>query len=514
MRNRMLRAAAPVATLVLLISACVDEAAPISTPAVDGETSGSVVITSTTAAGGAGSSVPTSAPEAPGVMAAPSSEQTLTTTTVAATVESTRPAAKDVAPEEETDEVLKELPVGELASETLCEAAGAAWEEGPGGCGDPYPAGEEVVWRPDLQQEAFEAIDPHAAGADIWYEGGEDVGVAAHRFYRFYHMRGDEQRVLGRSWRRTLDVFWDSPVIYYPVRYDLSWHDHPKTVRVVATWPLGEQRELLVTDGEPLDGIELPPGPPLPATTPYVEPTFPETAVQLGRDCPPVEQLWSLDAPVEDSCTLAAVLAAFQYAYAAATAEQTQAAVRDGGVLAETIGLIKDIANQDSFVAYWFDPANPGHYVAETRNVRWAGRFAGASMISAEYRIYARPGLASPEIQELARQEIRGQVEEGVELSEWALSDELPTGPPPPDEGFWDTMLVVRTADGTWRMSYPMWCFSMERKTLYQSVTCPADPNPVWSDSEWDFDLYPPNHLDFWLNATAEQRGYLGTPPS
>ncbi len=369
-------------------------------------------------------------------------------------------------------------------------------------------------WRPELQEEAFWAIDPGASGADLWYEEKYTFGTAPHHFYRFYHMRGDEQTELWRGWQRTLDVFLRPPVIYYPVRYDLSWHDSPDTVKVVATWPLGEQRELLVTDGEPLAEIELPPGPPLPPTTPYTDPQFPETATLLGRDCPPVEQLWSLDAPVEDPCTRAAVRTAFQFAHGAATPRQIQAAVRDGHVLGETIAQLKDIANQDSFSAYWFDPANPGHYLAEVRNVRWAGMFAGAARISAEFRLYARPGLAQPEMQVLARAKIGEQVDQGSDVPEGALGEELSTGPPPPDQGFWDRMMVVRTADGTWRMSYPMWCFSMERKTKYESVSCPDDPNPVWSDSIWDFDLYPPNHLSFWLNATPRQRENRGVPPS
>ncbi len=378
---------------------------------------------------------------------------------------------------------------------------------------DPSVIGSIIWWRPGLQEEAFRAIDPSSTGADLWYEEKQDRGTTPHRFYRFYYMgEEDTQTEMWRRWQRTLDVFWSSPMIYYPVRYDLSWHDHPDTVKVVATWPLGEQRELLVTEDGFLADIELPFSPPLPLTIPYAEPRFPETAHLLGRDCPPVEQLWSPEAPVEDSCTLSAVRTAFQFAHAAATPEQTQAAVRDGHVLAETIRQVRE-DHQDSFSAYWFDPANPGHYLAEVRNVRWAGLFPGASMISAEFRLYARPGLADSDMQERARAKIQEQVDAGLDVPEWALSGELPTGPPPPHEGFWDTMMVVRTADGTWRMSYPMWCFSMELKVHY-ALSCPDDPNPVWSDSIWDFDLFPPNHLDFWLNATPEQRRYLGIPPS
>lgn len=391
-----------------------------------------------------------------------------------------------------------------------CRAAG-----GDGECLFAPPAGEETpVWYPELQKEAFEAIDPRAAGADAWYKEEEAVRTAPHRFYRFYHLRGDEQLLMWESWRRTRNVFWDSPLIYYPVRYDLSWHDYPETVSVLATWPLGEQRELLVSDGAPLARIELPPGPPLPPTTPYADPVFPGTAHELGRDCPPVEHLWSRDAPVEDPCTLAAVRTALQYAYGASDPDQTRAAVRDGHVLGGTIGRIREMADRDPFFSYWFDPANPGHYLAEARNVRWAGRFPGASMISAEYRLHARPGLAPPRTQALARLEMQGLVESGADFPEGSLADELPTEPPPPEVGSWDGTLLVRTADGTWRVSYPMWCFSMGRKTIFESVRCPDDPNPVWSDSMWDFDLYPPNHLDFWLNATPDQRNYRGTPPS
>ena len=369
-------------------------------------------------------------------------------------------------------------------------------------------------WRPDLQEEAFGAIDPWSVGADIWYEQEETFLTAPHRFYRFYHMRGDTQAELWRHWQRTLDVFWGTPIIYYPVRYDLSWHDYPDTAKVVATWPLGEQREMLVTDGVPLAEIDLPSGPPLPPTVPYAEPDFPDTAALLGRDCPPVEALWSLDAPVQDPCTLSAVHTALQYANAAATREQVQAAVRDGHVLAETIAQIHEIDKLDSSTAYWSDPANPGHYVAEVRDIRWAGRFPGASLISAEFRIYSLPGLAPPDIQAQAKEMIQEMVDAGGDIPEWVLGEQLPTEPPPPEVGFWDRMLMVRTADGTWRMSYPMWCFSMQSTVQYESLECPDDPNPVWSDSIWDFDLYPPNDMNFWLNATLEQREYRGVPPS
>ena len=431
-------------------------------------------------------------------------------TTAPVTTESIPPTPATTVPEPKT-------PEEETDPRSGCESA----DDGPNRAGECLPATTAVsteeageVWRPELQEEAFEAINPWSVGVPIWYEQEEDIDTASHRFYRFYHMRGDTQAELWRHWQRALDVFWDSPIIYYPVRYDLSWHDHLKTAKVVATWPMGEKRELLVADGKPLAEIELPPGPPLPSTTPYAPPDFPETAALLGRSCPPVERLWSLDAPVSDPCTLEAVRTAFQFAFAAATPEQIQAAVRDGHVLGETVRHIKEIAGRDSFFAYWFDPANPGHYLAEARNVRWAGRFAGASMISAEYRLYALPGLAPPDMQVKARAKIQSQVEQGLDVPEWALGEELPTEPPPPEVGFWERMLVVRTADGTWRMSYPMWCDSMKSIIRFESISCPEDPNPIWSDSIWDFDLYPPNDHNFWLNATAEQKKYRGVPPS
>ncbi len=528
MKNRMPRLTALLATLTLLASACGDDTDSSRGP---GATEGSVMSIVTTTEAVPTTGTPT-VPSPAGTNAPRESGKAAVTTTVttgavptlpeftATDITGTVPVPGESTPVAPVVTVVEQEPGSEPSDEApsrekQCESSGGVWEKRAGECS--YPPAEDdesEVWRPELQEESFAAINPWAAGVDIWYEEKESLSTAPHRFYRFYHMRGDEQTVMWRHWRRTLDVFWDTPFIYYPVRYDLSWHEHPDTVKVVATWPLGEQRELLVTDGAPLAEIELPTGPPLARTTPYTEPDFPETAALLGRDCPPVEQLWSLDAPVEDPCTLEAVRTAFQFAHAAATPQQIRAAVRDGHVLTETIAQIKEIGNQDSFFAYWFDPANPGHYLAEARNVRWAGRFPGASMISAEFRLYARPGLAPPEMQVLARAKIQEQVEAGAKLSDWALADELPTEPPPPEVGFWDRMMVVRTADGTWRMSYPMWCFSMERKTLYESVSCPDDPNPVWSDSIWDFDLYPPNHLDFWFNATPKQREYLGVPPS
>ena len=255
---------------------------------------------------------------------------------------------------------------------------------------------------------------PWAAGVDIWYEEKESLSTAPHRFYRFYHMRGDEQTVMWRHWRRTLDVFWDTPFIYYPVRYDLSWHEYPDTVKVVATWPLGEQRELLVTDGAPPGRDRIADRAASGADHSVRRTGFSRDRRPAGPRLPrPSNNSGHLMRRLKIPCTLEAVRTAFQFAHAAATPQQIRAAVRDGHVLTETIAQIKEIGNQDSFFAYWFDPANPGHYLAEARNVRWAGRFPGASMISAEFRLYARPGLAPPEMQVLARRRSKNRLRQG-----------------------------------------------------------------------------------------------------
>ena len=117
-------------------------------------------------------------------------------------------------------------------------------------------------------------------------------------------------------------------------------------------------------------------------------------------------------------------------------------------------------------------------------------------------------------VQQLLREEIREARDEGVDLEEMWLGDELPddTG------GWWDNALMVRTADDTWRFSFAMWCHKIETTSFPgvegKPLKCPDDPTPVWADSIYDLRLFAPNQVYYWQNQNEAQHQYYGQPPS
>ena len=445
------------------------------------------------------------------------------------------PQGEETAAEPEV--TVEETPVEEpdaTVEETLTDATEEPVEE-PVGDSDyeqtgPYPweistlrthSPDEVVWwYPDLMKDAFELIDPNSVGADDWevFSNTSDDFTPAHGHYVFY--TGPEVTNMRRAWRVAAEEdFWHSVGwFYYPVRYDASFMDE-ETVRIVGTWPLGETREVLVgRDGrlrQDIPNEDYPPPPPLAPLPPFAEPDYPEYAQTLGRNCPSVEALWFEGKPVTDPCTLIALQNAVQYAMGAATVDQSEAAIRDGWGAREAIQLRQELRDANPFLAYRLDPANPGHRVVELRSIRWTGKFAGASRIYVEWRSYSNPMASTPEFQQFLRDEIQRLVESGAELDEKWLGEELPedTG------GFWDSALMVRTADGTWRMSYTTWCYRMSVKSFAgvsgKPVQCPDDPNPLWADAITDTAIFfPPNKVYYWKGQTPAQLDYYGQPPS
>ena len=434
-----------------------------------------------------------------------------------ATVEDT-PVEEPDATVEETSTDATEEPVEEPVGDSDYEQIG------------PYPweiptlrthSPDEVVWwYPDLMKDAFELIDPNSVEADTWEEFSEtsDNFTPAHGHYVFYD--GPQVTNMRRAWRVAAEEdFWHSVgAFYYPVRYDASFIDE-NTVRIVGTWPRGETREVIVgTDGkfrQMIDNEDYPPPPPLAPLPPFIEPDYPEYALALGRNCPSVETLWFEGKPVTDPCTLIALQNAVQYAMGAATVDQSEAAIRDGHGARGVVQQRKDIYNAHPFTVYWYDPANPGHAVVELRSIRWTGKFAGASRIYLEWRRYNRPREATPELQQQLREAIQGIVESGRELDEMWLGEELPedTG------GAWAPALMVRTADGTWRMSYSTWCNRIGVQSYAgvpgKPLQCPEDPNPLWADAITDMVyFFPPNKVYYWRAQTPAQLDYYGQPPS
>ena len=97
----------------------------------------------------------------------------------------------------------------------------------------------------------------------------------------------------------------------------------------------------------------------------------------------------------------------------------------------------------------------------------------------------------------------------------------------------WDQALIVRTQDGTWRMSQRSFCWWYEKviRIDQEEFLCPEDPNPHFPDSAFfDSDIYPPSHKNYYQDPRASyslqalpyhDRGaprrtdqYLGVPPS
>ena len=108
-------------------------------------------------------------------------------------------------------------------------------------------------------------------------------------------------------------------------------------------------------------------------------------------------------------------------------------------------------------------------------------------------------------------------VEQGYDVPDEYLSDELTLG----DETWaWADALVVRTADGTWRMSQRSFCSWYERQFMINRdrFLCPDDPTPHFPDSVFsDSNIHPPSHKYYYQNnrgnAPRDDR-YLGVPPS
>ena len=411
---------------------------------------------------------------------------------------------------------------------------------------------ETVWWRPGLGDEAFALLDPDQAGADHVILMAEDRKWGTYQYYLFYH-----GMVEGSA--AEADLFWDvgetfrrihqeaTLWVYYPYRYDLAWVDYPTVMEVTATFPLGEVLVVVFhRDGQywagEWDGVEFPTGPPIRPTTPFAEPRYPDTAQALGRDCPPVEDLWQQGSEVTDPCTVAAVSTAIRYVDTGPTPHR-MAAIRDGHTLG---GVFAWQDNLDDLVyGRYYTEAGRASTVIEVETMQWAGSFPQASMIEVGYRI-GRPPV---EITDELRQAFAADYESMVKY----LSDTYSVDPPLTLQEMLDSieqggvspyvfeMLAVRSADGTWRLSYRSFCTQWVITSVSWNpawadrVVCPPDPTPWFPDSAFfDTDIYPPNHLWYYndpralgddseLAWTYDRGGmekhrlageYLGVPPS
>ena len=453
----------------------------------------------------------------------------------------------------------------DLLSADVCEAAGGRWNTDTQECGplataqDPHPepeedqeqgeveersgSADEVVvewWRPGLIDEAVALVDPHSVGADDWHLNESERDWGTYSFYRFYHgLREDGAAERATFWQ-AIQLVHNVQLLkiggtYFPHRYDVGWVEHPNQIAVGLTFPLGETLMVAVTR---VDGswaadwdVEFPPGPSIRPTTPFSEPRFPGTAQALGRECAPVEEVWSKNQPVEDACTLQAVQTAIEYAWSG-TVEQRMAAVRDGQVLADLLEAVDNI--QDPFIASGMGPVGRATKTTEIRGVKWRGGFAQASMILLEWRAVWPVRDLSEEERQAAIRYYEWSAAQGREVSEERLRGDFQIGGPVD----WIETLMVRTADGTWRQSYREFCDKMDRTIANfpdyvpeRELRCPDDPTPHFPDSRFfDQSLPPPNTRLYYVDPRANDdpntlyrldRGlprlegeYLGVPPS
>ena len=308
----------------------------------------------------------------------------------------------------------------------------------------------------------------------------------------------------------------------------------PNVVAITGTYPLGEQRTLLLnTDPEQRSGppnieLPLPAPPPIRPTTPFTQPLWDGAAEPLGRDCPPVEEIWGgYGTEVTDPCTRRAIRTAVDGMWRA-DANLRANAIRDGQALADFLLELDSFEDPHENATLGYDSRVNGW--TYTENVKWAGQWPGASMISLEWNIVYPQRDYTPEEKEAKDRYTAAVIDLGYELSEDYLRDDMTLG----EEGWpWAEALIVRTQDGTWRMSQRSFCWWYWRviRIDQEKLLCPEDPNPHFPDSAlFDHDIYPPNHKNYYQDPRANRpleslphhdRGaprrtgqYLGVPPS
>ena len=205
-----------------------------------------------------------------------------------------------------------------------------------------------------------------------------------------------------------------------------------------------------------------------------------------------------------------------------------QNAIRDGQALADFLLELDSFEDPHENATLGYDSRVNGW--TYTENVKWAGQWPGASMISLEWNIVYPQRDYTPEEKEAKDRYTAAVIDLGYELSEDYLRDDMTLG----EEGWpWAEALIVRTQDGTWRMSQRSFCWWYWRviRIDQEKLLCPEDPNPHFPDSAlFDHDIYPPNHKNYYQDPRANRpleslphhdRGaprrtgqYLGVPPS
>lgn len=437
-----------------------------------------------------------------------------------------------------------------IASEETCSVAGGTWTDDQ--CAavlyDDPQAAVSVYWHPKLMDDAYHAVDPGAVEADERDALYIDDQWGVYNFLVFYHYDNPEEAELEyRIMREALTYAARSVFVaftdwvYFPHRYDVSWTDDPAVVSITGTYPLGEQRTLLLhTDpqqraevGRREPGLDspLPLPPPIRPTTPFAAleyPELPDFAADLGRDCRPVEEIWDgYGTEVTDPCTRQAVRNAVEYMWVG-DAVWRQVAIRDGKAMGDWLHSIDSIEDPFHKATLGYDSrANSGLLIRD-EEMKWAGRWPGASMIILEWYPIFEKRPFTPEEQEAKVRYFQYLADLGLNVRPEELGDEQLLS----DIGHgWQPALVVRMADGTWRVSYRSVCWWYWSVDMGEDepLLCPDDPTPHFPDSAWfDHDIYPPSHKHYYLDRRTAWRNiphqdggtprlndeYLGVPPS
>ena len=362
-----------------------------------------------------------------------------------------------------------------------------------------------------------------------------------HNYHVFYHYNdlGDPQ-VQHESMREAMSYGVRSVFVpltewvWFPHRYDISWSDVPNVVAVTGTYPLGEQRTLLLhTDrdqrsGRPNIELPLPLPPPIRPTTPFTQPLWDGAAEPLGRDCPPVEEIWDgYGTEVTDPCTLKAVETAVDWMWRGDASLRTLA-IRDGNAMIDFLQELESFEDPHENALLGYDSRVNGSDL-HPRQRHQMGRPMARSLDGLppmEKRLppsRVHPGgiRGKGSLSQLPSRHGYDVVDNYLDLSLGEVGWK------------WDQVLIVRTQDGTWRMSQRSFCWWYESviRIDQEDLLCPEDPNPHFPDSAWfDSDIYPPSHKNYYQDPRANRslqslphhdRGvprrtdqYLGVPPS
>ena len=270
----------------------------------------------------------------------------------------------------------------------------------------------------------------------------------------------------------------------------------------------------------------LPLPPPIRPTTPFTQPLWDHLAEGLGRDCPPVEEVWGgYGTEVTDPCTLKAIETAVDWMWRGEALTRANA-IRDGQAMIDFLLELESFEDPYENAILGYESRVGGAILV--RDIKWAGQWPGASMISVEWNLNYPRREFTPEEYEARVRYRDAKVELGYDVVDYYLDLSL-------GEVFWKWAgaLIVRTQDGTWRMSQRSFCWWYWKviRIDQEKLLCPEDPNPHFPDSaRFDYDIYPPSHKSYYLDIRESEspqylphhdRGaprrtgeYEGVPPS